>query len=578
MKKLIIVSMAILFALFNSCSDPFDDSYLMDRIDELTERIEALEDFSDQVQSDIDALQDIIIKLQSAVTVDNIVFGADSYTINFSDGSSITITDGKDGEDGRDGEDGKDGQDGEDGKDGMTPPTIIVIEEDGVYYWGYENPDGSKDFILDNDGNKIPVTAAAPEVRINPDTGNWEISTDGGQTWEDTGMPSVGIGDSLFLDVKEDDDNVYLVLRDGSVIVIPKTKEFSFELETDEDTLYFKIGEQKVVQYKMSGVEDILVIKPDGWRASFEQKGLVITAPLWDYIESTNYYENEGEINIVAISSNGQCLLKRIAVALWQKSSSSNFDMPESWSFRKRALITFATGTWCGYDAGFKAAIKALEASRWSDACIAECHLGDIMDNVTTNEILKLLNINSLPFLNWNFSDIEQVGALDGDIEQYVNLIIDNTNLVNANGISSSGAAITYNTGSPGYLTATADVAFAEKGYYKVNCWLLESGIIANQADSYPSITCGWDIDYHNNVLRGIGNTMDVMGDLVEAEKETGLRFIWNFPADILINKTVEATHVLVVISKREINGDFIVDNVIRCNFNSVNGYDYFFQ
>ena len=317
MKKLIIVSMAILFALFNSCSNPFDDSYLMDRIDELTERIEALEDFSDQVQSDIDALQDIIIKLQSAVTVDNIVFGADSYTIKFSDGSSITITDGKDGqdgEDGRDGQDGQDGQDGEDGKDGMTPPTIIVIEEDGVYYWGYENPDGSKEFILDNDGNKIPVTAAAPEVRINPDTGNWEISTDGGQTWKDTGMPSVGIGDSLFLDIMEDDDNVYLVLRDGSVIVIPKTKEFSFELDITGESLDFTSNQTIVIGYRTNGAENIVITKPDGWKASVKADGIEITAPSTS--KGNEYVETEGQITVIAISTTGQSIMRVINVGI----------------------------------------------------------------------------------------------------------------------------------------------------------------------------------------------------------------------------------------------------------------------
>ena len=309
--------MAILFALFNSCSDPFDDSYLMDRIDELTERIEALEDFSDQVQSDIDALQDIIIKLQSAVTVDNIVFGADSYTIKFSDGSSITITDGKDGqdgEDGRDGQDGQDGQDGEDGKDGMTPPTIIVIEEDGVYYWGYENPDGSKEFILDNDGNKIPVTAAAPEVRINPDTGNWEISTDGGQTWKDTGMPSVGIGDSLFLDIMEDDDNVYLVLRDGSVIVIPKTKEFSFELDITGESLDFTSNQTIVIGYRTNGAENIVITKPDGWKASVKADGIEITAPSTS--KGNEYVETEGQITVIAISTTGQSIMRVINVGI----------------------------------------------------------------------------------------------------------------------------------------------------------------------------------------------------------------------------------------------------------------------
>ena len=118
--------------------------------------------FQEQVQGDIASLQDIISKLDSSVTVNNVVDNGDgSWTINFSDGTSITIRNGQDGE------------------DGLTPPSITVVEEDGTYYWAYENADGTTDFILDDDGNKIPVSGEAPQVRINPDSGNWEISTDG---------------------------------------------------------------------------------------------------------------------------------------------------------------------------------------------------------------------------------------------------------------------------------------------------------------------------------------------------------------------------------------------------------------
>ena len=249
-----VMCAGVVLTTANSCE--YDDTYIRDSIKDLDERVEALEAFSEQIQSEISALQEIIEKLQSEVTIDNIVETEDGYTINFSDGTSITITDG---------EDGKDGQDGEDGKDGMTPPTIIVIEEDGTYYWGYENSDGSRDFITDDDGNKIPVTGEAPQIRINPDNGNWEISTDGGQTWEDTGMPSsgTGTGESLFAGIDQDEDFVYLTLRDGTTICIPKTKELVFDFGTDGETLYFERGESKVLDYTMSGVQEVTITKPD---------------------------------------------------------------------------------------------------------------------------------------------------------------------------------------------------------------------------------------------------------------------------------------------------------------------------
>ena len=168
---------ALSLLLFAGClsSCTFDDTELQNSIDDLTSRVEALEDFQEQVQGDIASLQDIISKLDSSVTVNNVVDNGDgSWTINFSDGTSVTIRNGQDGE------------------DGLTPPSITVVEEDGTYYWAYEDADGNTEFIFDDDGNKIPVSSEAPQVQINPETGNWEISTDGGKTWEDTGVKAEG--------------------------------------------------------------------------------------------------------------------------------------------------------------------------------------------------------------------------------------------------------------------------------------------------------------------------------------------------------------------------------------------------
>ena len=222
-----------------SCT--FDDTDLQNSIDDLTSRVEALEDFQEQVQGDIASLQDIISKLNSSVTVNNVIDNGDgSWTINFSDGTSVTIRNGQDGE------------------DGLTPPSITVVEEDGTYYWAYENADGTTDFILDDDGNKIPVTGEAPQVRINDD-GYWEISTDGGKTWEDTGVKAEGgAGDSFFSNVYVEGGILYLVLADGTVIEVPMTAELAFDFGTDEEVLYFMAGETKELAYTMSGQESVV--------------------------------------------------------------------------------------------------------------------------------------------------------------------------------------------------------------------------------------------------------------------------------------------------------------------------------
>lgn len=286
-RSICIMCACVALAAVSSC---YDDTDLRNSVDDLTGRVESLEEFRDQVQSDITSLQDIIEKIQSAVTIDNVVDDGDGYTINFSDGTSITIKDGVDGE------------------DGMTPPSITVVEEDGVYYWALENADGSVDFIEGPDGERIPVTgdAVVPQVRINPQTGNWEISTDGGQTWQDTGMPSTGgSGDSIFESVDQDDSYVYLTLRGGTVITLPKTTELSFSFGVEEEILYFAAGESKTLDYKMSGAATVVITKPDGWKASIESEGFVITAP----VTENTFAETAGMISVILTAENGQSLV-----------------------------------------------------------------------------------------------------------------------------------------------------------------------------------------------------------------------------------------------------------------------------
>lgn len=299
--------MAVMAAI-HSCT--FDDTDLQNSIDDLTSRVEALEDFQEQVQGDIASLQDIISKLDSSVTVNNVVDNGDgSWTINFSDGTSVTIRNGQDGE------------------DGLTPPSITVVEEDGTYYWAYENADGTTDFILDDDGNKIPVSGEAPQVRINPDSGNWEISTDGGKTWEDTGVKAEGgDGDSFFSQVEVRDGILYIVLADGTVIEVPMTAELAFDFGTDEAVLYFSAGESKTFKYVMSGAETYTITKPDGWRASIEGEGLVITAPA---AENT-FAETEGAISVILISASGQSLLAEQYVIMGKRPGDEVFtiDVP----------------------------------------------------------------------------------------------------------------------------------------------------------------------------------------------------------------------------------------------------------
>src|SRR5699024_3848047 len=67
------------------------------------------------------------------------------------------------------------------------------------------------------------------QLRINPDTKEWEMSLDG-TTWTSMGVTAEGTdGDSLFSNVEDGENEVIFTLSDGeTTIVIPKASAAGF--------------------------------------------------------------------------------------------------------------------------------------------------------------------------------------------------------------------------------------------------------------------------------------------------------------------------------------------------------------
>lgn len=159
----------------------------------------------------------------------------------------------------------------------------------------------------------MPVTAAAPKIRINTNTKEWEISTDGGKTWELTGVYASGEGTgdtSLFSGVSQDDDYAYFTLKDGTILKLSKSKELKCDILSGKQ--YFTNGEEKLISVEMSGISKYTVTKPDGWQASLTGKGLTITAP----VAENQYAETSGKVAIMAVASNGQSIIAEIPVII----------------------------------------------------------------------------------------------------------------------------------------------------------------------------------------------------------------------------------------------------------------------
>ncbi len=292
MGKYVFFLMTVCMMTLSSC---YNDDDLKNSISGLEDRMDKLETSLQSVQSDISTLKTLTDALSQNKSIASVLENEDgSYTIKFSDQTEVTICNGENGED---------------------APLITVIkdEEDGIYYWGITATDGKKTFLKDGEGNKMPVTAAAPKIRINTNTKEWEISSDGGKTWEATGVYASGesTGDtSLFSGVSQDDDYAYFTLKDGTVLKVLKSKELKCEVLSGKQ--YFTNGEEKLIPVEMSGISKYTVTKPDGWKASLTGKGLTVVAP----VAENQYAETGGKVAIVAVASNGQSIISEIPVII----------------------------------------------------------------------------------------------------------------------------------------------------------------------------------------------------------------------------------------------------------------------
>lgn len=302
MKRIIRAALIALAAAAASACSMYDDTELRNRLDEMDDRIASLEEVVKGINSDIDALRQIVNALQQNVTIDRVEAGTDGYVIYFSDGTTAVITNGK---------------------DGANAPVISVAkdETDGLWYWTIDGEwlvvDGQRIRAQGIDGED----AVAPLVRINPDTRMWEISVDGGQTWESTGVIAEGQdgtgGSGIIVDVDYTSDayNVIFTLADGTRISVPKTISVEFDIEglSPEGVESIAYGKSRTYNVRISGMLNYIISKPDGWRASLsmaEDTTLTIAAPAKD----NAYAEAEGMVGIQLQSVTGEMSMVTVRV------------------------------------------------------------------------------------------------------------------------------------------------------------------------------------------------------------------------------------------------------------------------
>ena len=298
MKKLLYLVAAI-GMLFTACE--YDDTAINDRVNNLENRVAELEETIAALNQDIAGVQTLVGAMQNNVYVSKIVKGETGYEVYFTNGEKITIADGKAGEA---------------GKDGVT--VTVLQDEDGEYYWAVTK-DGKTEYLLDDNGNKLPVKGEkgnTPLMRVvmEGETGYWEASYDNGETWErillEDGTPVTTSGGAggLFKDayIDEDTNTAIFEFLNGDTIEIELRSDLYINFKGDAvESADFKYGETQSFEMEAVGVLKTVVTTPDEWKASYDKETMVwtITAPTAEHAACA---DTEGEVSLIYFGEENQ--------------------------------------------------------------------------------------------------------------------------------------------------------------------------------------------------------------------------------------------------------------------------------
>ena len=263
MKKLFYLATLGLLAL--SCQQ-YDDTAITKRVDELEDRVTALE----KLQTQVNDLQNLVKALEAkdyVTAVQPIVEGGVTvgYAIMFSQSDPIEL---------RNGQNGKDGVDGAAGKDGSV--VSIKQDTDGIYYWTidgeFTNP-------------KLRVDGVTPAFKID-DEGYLCVSYDGSTTWIRLGKTAADVVANY--EVEYDDDYVYITFLDDDnyKVTIPRYKEFALSI-AKAGGIGIKAGATLSIPYVVTNGDDATVVETiseNGFSAVVEktsatQGNIKVTAP-----------------------------------------------------------------------------------------------------------------------------------------------------------------------------------------------------------------------------------------------------------------------------------------------------------
>lgn len=309
-KRALFTALVMAGVLLQGCE--YDDTKVWDSIGNLEEKVETLQNSVSTINTNISTLQELITAMSKAVTIKQVNPIENGYEIIFSNGNRAEILNGTNGIN------GTNGTNGTNGANGTNAPEISVKEIDGELYWTIGGE------LLQYNGKNIKASATdaiAPQIRINPNNKEWETSVDGGKTWVSSGVKAEGIagasGDSFFQRVNTDNaDYVTFILHDNTQIKVARYDESApeFIIDNINNGIQLGLGETITLNVTEKNVDQFSISKPDGWRVSYSNSVLTITAPE----KHNTFAEKTGEIAINIVSESNKSVIVKIHVDTYE--------------------------------------------------------------------------------------------------------------------------------------------------------------------------------------------------------------------------------------------------------------------
>lgn len=331
MKKVIsIICITLLVALY-SC-DERDE--LRSDIDNLKERVANLEASIEQMNSDISNYQQMVEG--KILVVGYSKDEQDNYTIELSNGETITIYSGK---------------------VDMNDMPLFSVNASG--HWAYTINDMTTELLVnDKPVSAIPEAGTAgvtPKLKVDAN-GFWLISIDNGSTWNKLGNNQIADGtqavanaSSLFSNVTIDEATgqiTFTIRADNSQVKVPiYGKDFYLTIKY-EGTATFGLGQKQEFLVEQANVETA-TIENQTWGVKLTENKLIVTAPKTN-VQGKEYEE---QIYIKIFSKEGYCRVVKLPVKLLTMEIDANSAL--AWQrFRQGEENVLLDYSYAGYNHG----------------------------------------------------------------------------------------------------------------------------------------------------------------------------------------------------------------------------------